>query len=272
VNLPADWSLLDSLDVGVLVCDLEGRVLGHSTRVPALLGVDAAALSQLTLTAAMDAHPIAPLPGLWSRVVAGEPRTAGFRGSDGGAGDLEVRARRVELGSTPVVVLELRDVTAWKRSERALSDSKKQLENGVLVRTRELQGKIVLIEQQQRALLELSTPVIQVWDGVLVLPLIGEIDDARAAQLTESVLAAIARTRSRHVVIDLTGVPALGDAAASGMLRTIRAVELLGAACSLTGISAGVAQALAAGDLDWSRTVRIFADLQAALKVVIARG
>ncbi|MBA3547182.1 MAG: STAS domain-containing protein [Nannocystis sp.] len=202
----------------------------------------------------------------------GERKIAEFRApnSAGVALDLEVRARRTNLGASPVVLLELRDVTAYKQAQKALVDSKKQLENAVLVRTRELQAKLGLIEKQQKSLLELSTPVIQVWDRVLVLPLIGEIDGDRAAQVTESVLATIARTGSRHVIIDLTGVPELGDAASAAMLRTIRAVQLLGAECSLTSISARVAASLVHRDVDWSRTVRMFADLQAALKVAIA--
>ncbi len=140
------------------------------------------------------------------------------------------------------------------------------------MRTRELQTKLRLIEAQQQELLELSTPVIQVWEGILVLPLIGEIDNQRAAQVTESVLAALVRTGSRHVIIDLTGVPEIGDAAASAMLRTIQAVGLLGADCSLTGIAPTIARSLVHRELDWMRSVRTFADLQAALKAVVEAG
>lgn len=265
-------ALLDGLREGVLVFDLDGRLREHNARARELLALDEAGLSALTPHAEAAGHSIPPLAGMWPMLVRGDRRLAVFRGQDsrGAALSLEVCAYRLGLGDGHLVVVELRDVTTYKQAEKALADSKKQLEGAVLVRTRELQHKLALIDAQQKALLELSTPVIQVWEGVLVLPLIGEIDDARAAQVTESVLASIARTTSRHVIIDLTGVPALGEAASSALLRTIRAVQLLGAGCSLTGISPAVARGLAGGEVEWSRSVRVFADLQAALKVAIA--
>lgn len=264
--------LVDSLGEGVLVYDLDGRLVDHNPRARELLALDEAGATRLSQVGDdPSAHPIPPLSTIWPAVLRGEPKLAGFRARGPARTlDLELRARRLDLGGAPVVLLELRDVTIYRQNEKALADSKKQLEGAVLVRTRELQAKIGLIEQQQRSLLELSTPVIQVWDGILVLPLIGEIDGDRAAQVTESVLAAITRAASRHVIIDLTGVPELGEAAASAILRTIRAVRLLGADCSLTGISARIAQSLAHRDIDWTGSVRMFADLQAALRVAIA--
>lgn len=268
---PSLRALLDSLRDGVLVYDLDGRLREHNARARALLAVDDDGLARLSPTAEAAGHPIPPFPAMWPMLVRGDRRLAVFRGKDrnGAAVDIEVCAGRLSLDGTAVVVVELRDVTTYKQAEKALADSKKQLESAVLVRTRELQAKLALIEEQQKALLELSTPVIQVWEGVLVLPLIGEVDDSRAAQVTSSVLASIARTASRHVIIDLTGVPTLGEAASSALLRTIKAVQLLGADCSLTGISPLVARALAERELGWSRSVRMFADLQAALKIAI---
>jgi rsbT co-antagonist protein RsbR len=264
--------LLDGLHEGVLVYDPEGHLVDHNARARELLGLDERGATRLSFAGdTTGTHPISPLPEIWSAVLGGERQLAGFRVTDsaGAALDLEVQARRITLGEAPFVLLELRDVMARKRSEKALTDSKRQLEKAVLVRTRELQTKIRLIEQQQKELLELSTPVIQVWDGILVLPLIGGIDDERAAQVTESILAALVRTASRSVIIDLTGVPEIGDAAASAMLRTIQAVKLLGADCSLTGIAPAIAQSLVHRGLDWMTSVRTFANLQAALKAAI---
>lgn len=265
--------LLDGLGEGVLVYDVDGRLVDHNARARELLALDEAGVARLSIAGDVAGpHPIPPLPRLWPAVVRGEHKLAGFRGLDaaGGARELEVRARSITLAGAPVVLVELRDVTVYKQNEKALTDSKKLLENAVLVRTRELQAKIGLIEQQQKSLLELWTPVIQVWDGVLVLPLIGEIGGDRAAQVTESVLAAIARTASRHVIIDLTGVPELDEAASAAMLRTTQAVRLLGATCSLTGMSARIAQSLVHRDVAWTQSVRMFGDLQAGLKAAVA--
>jgi rsbT co-antagonist protein RsbR len=265
--------LLDGLGLGVLVYDVDGRLVDHNACVRELLALDEAGVARLSFAGdVVGPHPIPPLPRLWPAVVRGEHKRAGFRalGPAGAALELEVRARSITLAGTPVVLAELHDITTYTQHEKALTDSKKLLENAVLVRTRELQAKIRLIEQQRKSLLELWTPVIQVWDGVLVLPLIGEIGGDRAAQITESVLSSIARTASRHVIIDLTGVPELDEASSEAMLRMTQAIRLLGATCSLTGMSARIAASLVHHDVAWTRSVRMFADLQAGLKAVVA--
>jgi anti-anti-sigma regulatory factor/GAF domain-containing protein len=91
---------------------------------------------------------------------------------------------------------------------------------------------------------EMSTPVIPVHRGVLVLPIVGMLDSARSAQLTESLLAGIQKERASVVIIDVTGVPTVDTGAAHHLLQSTRAASLLGAACVLVGISPQVAQTL----------------------------
>lgn len=266
-------ALFDSVRDGALVYDADGRLLALNARARELAGVDEAGVERLSLARDGEAaHPIPPLPVMWPAVLGEKRRITTYRAQSpsGKTLDLEVCARPLQLEGAPALLVELRDITAYKQSERALVEGKRQLEGAVLVRTRELQEKIALIEEQQRSLLALSTPALQVWDGILVLPLIGGIDDERARQLTESALASVSRTASRHLILDLTGVPALGDAASAALARTIRAVGLLGAGCSLAGMSAAVAQGLAHCEVGWSLEVRIFGDLQAALRAAIA--
>lgn len=101
-----------------------------------------------------------------------------------------------------------------------------------------------IIRQQAMDIAELSTPVIQLWEGVLVLPLIGTIDSSRAKQVMENLLNEIVKTKSSQVVMDITGVPVVDSGVADRLMRTVEAARLLGADCILTGISPVIAQTL----------------------------
>lgn len=108
----------------------------------------------------------------------------------------------------------------------------------------ELQEKISLIEQQKQAIQELSTPIIKIWDQVLVLPLIGTLDTRRSQGLTENLLTDIATSQSKIAILDITGVPAVDSAVANHLLKTVASVKLLGAECVITGIRPEVAQTI----------------------------
>lgn len=118
-----------------------------------------------------------------------------------------------------------------------------------------------VLRQQQEAIRELSTPVIQVHEGLLILPIIGLLDTQRAHQLTEQLLRAIRSNRAKAVVIDITGVPAVDSKVANHLLQTADAARLMGATVIITGLSAEVAQALVAIGLDLTR-LRTVCDLQ----------
>ncbi len=100
------------------------------------------------------------------------------------------------------------------------------------------------ISKQQVAIAELSTPVLPVREGLLVLPIIGVLDSTRARQLTEQLLEAIRFHRALAVVIDVTGVPAVDSAVANHLLQTVQATRLLGARAFVTGLSTANAQTL----------------------------
>ena len=100
------------------------------------------------------------------------------------------------------------------------------------------------IAQQTTAILEMSTPVVQIWDGVLVVPLIGTLDTARAQRLTENLLQRIVATGSPIALIDITGVPAIDTKSAQHLIETVSAVRLLGGTVILTGIRPAIAQTL----------------------------
>ncbi len=101
------------------------------------------------------------------------------------------------------------------------------------------------IRHLQEEILELSTPVIEVWDGVLALPLVGTLDSHRAQSAMERLLVTIEHTRAPFVIIDITGVPNVDTAVANHLLQTVDAVRLMGSEAILTGISSRIALTMA---------------------------
>jgi rsbT co-antagonist protein RsbR len=133
-----------------------------------------------------------------------------------------------------------------------------------------------VIKQQQEAIKELSTPVLPLRSGLLLLPVIGVIDSARARQLTEQLLDGIRAHRAKAVVIDLTGVPAVDSAVANHLLQTVRAAKLLGANAVVTGISTENAQTLTRIGVDLTGLITT-SDLQSGIDeaewiLQVARG
>jgi rsbT co-antagonist protein RsbR len=108
------------------------------------------------------------------------------------------------------------------------------------------------ITEQQQAMLALSTPVLQIRDQILVLPLIGTIDSARAAQIVEQLLNSIVDTQASVVILDITGVPVIDTAVANHLIKTIQAARMLGANTIITGISPANAQTLVTLGVDLS--------------------
>lgn len=167
-------------------------------------------------------------------------------------------------GVLEVVQLHL-PVGELVQSEEELREQNRRLEQAVAARTAELAEKLRLIEAQQQEIQALSTPVLQIWDRVLALPLIGRVDAQRAAGLLEDLLRAVVETRAEHVLLDITGVPQV-DAEAAGYLRdVVRAARLLGSSCALVGISPTIADSLVALEIDLAG-VPVFATLQDGLR------
>jgi rsbT co-antagonist protein RsbR len=127
-----------------------------------------------------------------------------------------------------------------------------------------LSTKESLIERQQEAIRELSTPVLQVMEGLLILPLVGVFDTHRALQLTEELLRNIRDRRARVVVMDITGVPIVDSKVANHFAQTVDAARLMGALVILTGLSAEIAQTLVSIGADM-RNVVTYCDLESGL-------
>jgi rsbT co-antagonist protein RsbR len=101
-----------------------------------------------------------------------------------------------------------------------------------------------IINRQQQELLELSTPVVKLWDGILALPLIGTLDSARTQVVMESLLQRIVETGSEVAIIDITGVPTVDTLVAQHLIKTVTAARLMGADCIISGIRPQIAQTI----------------------------
>jgi rsbT co-antagonist protein RsbR len=122
------------------------------------------------------------------------------------------------------------------------------------------------IQQQSREIMELSTPVMQVWQGVVVAPLIGSLDSNRTQQFMERLLNRIVETNSPVALVDITGVPTIDTQTAQHLIETISAVRLLGAQVVLTGVRPAIAQTLVHLGIDLSGIITR-ASLSAGLQV-----
>ena len=101
-----------------------------------------------------------------------------------------------------------------------------------------------MITRQQEELLELSTPVVKLWDGIVALPMIGTLDSARTQVVMESLLQGIVETNSKVAIIDITGVPTVDTLVAQHLIKTITAARLMGAECIISGVRPQIAQTI----------------------------
>ena len=126
------------------------------------------------------------------------------------------------------------------------------------------------LARAQEAIRELSTPVIEIWRGVLILPLIGVIDEARGQQIMEQLLTAVVRTGANTVILDITGVPEIDTSVADRLLKAMAASELLGTNSILTGVSPANAQTLVRLGVDFEH-VDTARTLEAGLRRALLR-
>jgi rsbT co-antagonist protein RsbR len=124
-----------------------------------------------------------------------------------------------------------------------------------LVFRRELDERLATIEQQRSAIRSLSTPVIEVWRGVLCLPVVGVMDTARSAEMTSALLQTIVEKGSRYAIIDITGIDVMDTRTVDHFIRMAKAIRLLGAECALTGLNPHIAQTVVHMGLDLSDIV-----------------
>ncbi len=184
--------------------------------------------------------------------------------------------RGVETREVVGIVLLLRDVLARSLFVKYVHDG--ELLNRILDAYEPAANRIAVtvgvsfveerervIREQQESIRELSTPVLQVREGLLILPIIGVLDSQRARQLTEQLLSAIQTNRAKVVVVDITGVATIDLKVANHLFHTVEASRLMGASVIVTGLSSKIAQTLVDLDVDLSM-IRTVGDLQGGLE------
>ena len=128
-----------------------------------------------------------------------------------------------------------------------------------------------VIARQQQELLELSTPVVKLWDGVLAIPMIGTLDSSRTQSVMESLLQRIVETGSELAIIDITGVPTVDTLVAQHLLKTVTAIRLMGADCIISGVRPQIAQTIVHLGIDL-QGITTKASLADALALALKRG
>ena len=184
--------------------------------------------------------------------------------------------RGVETHEVVGIVLLLRDVLARSLFKKYQADfgllnrvldayepAANRIANTVAVGF--VQERERIIRQQQEAIRELSTPVLQVRERLLILPMIGVVDSQRARQLTEQLLRGIRSNRAKVVVMDITGVPSVDSTVANHLVQTVEASRLLGATVIVTGLSPEIAQTLVTIGVDLAK-MNTVGDLQGGIE------
>jgi rsbT co-antagonist protein RsbR len=243
--------LLAKLDIVAWAIDPKGVFTYHDGQGARKAGIESGALVGKNV---FDLYPEEE-NGITHQALRGIP--ARNVSSGGSSGNVEywdhhyVPVRGADGDVTGVVGLSI-DVTETQRAQL------------------ELAQKLEIIERQQEVIRNLETPVLQVWDGVIALPLVGVIDSSRSARVMDDLLAAVSRTQARFALLDLTGVEVVDTSTANHIIGMIRAIGLLGAAGVVTGIRPNVAQTIVSLGMDLSKLTTL-GNLRQGLSYCIKR-
>ena len=260
--------LLDYDPNPILVREATGEVVFANRACTELLGVKAEAIigqSTAAIAGAQVAEQSLTLESQGLDTMEPVTFTHQHRCSDG-----EVRwftSTRMPLlvpGAPPRVFSISVDVTESRRHAEVLGGTITELEQ----QKREIADKLAVIEAQQALIRELSTPVLQVAEGVLAVPLIGALSDARAAEITSKLLGEIVRARAHHAILDVTAVGSMDAAMADAFVRMASAIQLLGARAVVTGIQPTVARSITDLGLDL-RGITTCGNLRAGLDLCL---
>jgi rsbT co-antagonist protein RsbR len=238
-------AILRSIADGVIVCDAEGRFLHVNEAAKAMVGIgptdmaaeQRSAVDGWFLPDGVTPYPPEELP--LARAGRGEIIDGAeivIRNANMPAGiwvEASTRSIRDEGRVRIGTVFVLRDITERKRHEMAIEQA--------LATERE---KNAALERLRLTVQALSTPILELWEDVLALPLIGVVDSRRAQEVMRQILEAVVEKQCRFVIIDVTGVDVLDSVTADHLLRMVHAIALLGAKTVLTGIRPPVAQTL----------------------------
>jgi rsbT co-antagonist protein RsbR len=251
-------TVIDALPVGVMVRDPDGKIVIFNSAAEKIIGRGRGGDSTHD---AVDEYGLFKPDGVTRfaneelplvRVLAGEeaPEAEMRLHTSGREHDRLAHVRGVpirdEAGKLVGGMVVLRDVTQERALEREITARSEQLAASEAAKTQ-------LIERLRYSLDELSNPILELWDDVLAMPVIGAVDSRRAADMVQRLLAEVARTQAGFVIVDLTGVEIVDTSTADHLIKLMRKVELVGARCVLTGIRPAVAETLVDIGVDFGR-------------------
>jgi rsbT co-antagonist protein RsbR len=171
----------------------------------------------------------------------------------------EISRNRAFKGYTPLenatYILSLRDTLITLLAEELEGDATALMREmnfftklldkmGLVMVENYIRSREEIIQQQRMDMMELSTPVIKVWDKILTLPIIGTLDSRRAQMMMEALLQKVVETGSTIAILDITGVKTMDTLVANHLIKTVTAARLMGARCILTGVSPAIAQTM----------------------------
>lgn len=238
--------ILENVDLAVYAMKPDGTCIFHDGKAAEAAGFERGQLvgrNLLELYRDSAGHPS------MLRALEGEPGRRLVE-AHGRFWDISYVPVRGEAGGVDGMIGIALDVTQSKETER------------------DLQTQLSLSERQQKVIRELSTPIIEVWNKVLTLPMVGVVDSARTAEVMDSLLEAVVRTGAQYAILDLTGVEAVDTKTAAYLIELVRAVRLLGAEGIITGIRPTVAQTVVALGLDLT-SITTLSNLRAGLRHAI---
>ena len=250
-------AVVDALPVGVLVMEPSGKFPVYNAaaekyagRAPDKHGGDLSGAFGTFETDGVTPFPNENLPLL--RALGGEeaPEAEMVVRNGQQVGDCWVPVNglpiRDEGGNIVAGMVAFQDVTSQRQLEHELRARNEQLAASE-------EAKIALIDRLRYAIDELSNPILEVWDDVLVIPIIGVVDLRRTADMVKRLLAEVTRTQASFVIVDLTGVEIVDTKTADHLMKLVRKVEIVGARCVLTGIRPAVSETLVDIGVDLGR-------------------
>lgn len=166
--------------------------------------------------------------------------------------------------------LARRELPSQSVSDMVLLVSRLLDELGLFVMDAYIKTREEVIRRQQEEMMELSTPVVKIWEGILALPLVGTLDSARTQVVMETLLERIVQTNSSLAIIDITGVPTVDTLVAQHLMKTVAAAQLMGAECIISGIRPQIAQTMVHLGVSF-QTVVTKASLAEAIRYAFSR-